>query len=85
MQATRQASVPVEDDDGLVLPWWYSWWRVALITIAATLAAAGGFAMLAKAHQPGAGSVDAGFLRHKSGLERRFSFCTPDAQQKASL
>ena len=62
MQATRQAPLPVEDD-GLVLPWWYSWWRVALISVVATLAAVGGFAMLAKAHQPGAGSVDAGFLQ----------------------
>lgn len=51
------------DDGDLVLPWWFSWWRVAAITALATLALVGGIGLLARSKAPGAGSADVGFLQ----------------------
>ena len=51
------------DDNELVLPWWFSWWRVALIAAGATLAVIAAVGLLARAQQPGNDSTDAGFLR----------------------
>ena len=51
------------DDDELVLPWWFSWWRIALIAVVATLVAVAAVALVARTQQPGNDSVDAGFLR----------------------
>ncbi len=51
------------DDDDLVLPWWFSWWRVALIAAGVTIALIGAIGLVVKSQQPGNDSVDAAFLR----------------------
>ncbi len=51
------------DDDDLVLPWWFSWWRVALIAAGVTIALIGAIGLIVKSQQPGNDSVDAAFLR----------------------
>jgi uncharacterized protein (DUF305 family) len=52
------------DDDTMVLPWWYSWWRVALITVAATLAlVAIGYSVRPKEPTLRLDGVDIGFLQ----------------------
>jgi uncharacterized protein (DUF305 family) len=52
-----------DTDDDLVLPWWYSWWRVALITLLGAGALAMLIALGVRAQRPGADSVDVGFLQ----------------------
>lgn len=47
----------------LVLPWYYSWWRVSLVAMAVTLFAVGGVLALTSDEAPGPGSVDVGFLQ----------------------
>ncbi len=44
------------------LPWYYSWWRVAAVAVAATLFGVGAV-LIATDDQPGADSVDVGFLQ----------------------
>lgn len=51
------------EDAVQVLPWYYSWWRVALVAIAATLLAVAGWIALTDDGQPDPESVDVGFLQ----------------------
>ncbi len=51
-----------ETDDGLLLPWYYSWWRVALVAISATLLVVAAVA-ISLDDTAGADSVDVGFLQ----------------------
>jgi uncharacterized protein (DUF305 family) len=50
------------DDEVLELPWYYSWWRVALLSVAATVAAVG-LVMILTEERPDTDSVDVGFLQ----------------------
>lgn len=61
--STPAPVVESPDEDELVLPWWFSWWRVALIAAGVTIALIGAIGLLVKAQQPGDDSVDAAFLR----------------------
>ncbi len=51
-----------DDSATILLPWHYSWWRVALVAAALTLLAVGAVAIV-RDRPPGAGSVDVGFLQ----------------------
>jgi uncharacterized protein (DUF305 family) len=52
-----------EADDELLLPWYFSWWRVALISAALTAGLIGFLALAIGGRSPGADSVDVGFLQ----------------------
>jgi len=52
-----------EDDGDVVLPWYYSWWRVGAIAIGATLLAVALVLAVTGEATPDADSVDAGFLQ----------------------
>jgi uncharacterized protein (DUF305 family) len=53
------------DDDGadIVLPWWYSWWRVAAVSAAMTAGLIGIIALGFGNRSPAADSVEVGFLQ----------------------
>ena len=52
-----------DPDDAIVLPWYYSWWRMSLVAIAATLFAVGAGLALTDDGSPAPDSVDVGFLQ----------------------
>lgn len=65
-------------DDELVLPWYYSWWRVAALTAATTLAVVG-LISIATNDRPDSDSVDVGFLQdmrshHDQAVRMSISF-----------
>lgn len=51
-----------ELDDGLLLPWYYSWWRVGVLASALTIGAVGMLAFVVTG-KPGGSSVDVRFLQ----------------------
>jgi uncharacterized protein (DUF305 family) len=53
----------VVDDDEMVLPWYYSWWRVAAVAIGVTLLAVALVVAVTGESDPAPDSVDAGFLQ----------------------
>ena len=53
----------LDDDDDVVLPWYYSWWRVAAVAVGATLLAVAFTLAVTGDPKPDADSVDAGFLQ----------------------
>ncbi len=58
-----EQSIAEHDDDELTLPWWFSWWRVALLAAGVTIALIATGGLIMRAQQPGNDSPDAGFLR----------------------
>ncbi|MGD9700785.1 MAG: DUF305 domain-containing protein [Acidimicrobiia bacterium] len=65
MHPTDEAvEVPTGHDDAdVILPWHYSWWRVTAVAVAVTLLAVAAVLAATRADDPGADSVDAGFLQ----------------------
>ena len=63
----QQMDETVEDeaatDEPELLPWHYSWWRVAAVAVAVTLLAVAAVLAATRSDQPGPDSVDAGFLQ----------------------
>ena len=78
---TPDRPLTLDDLDGEIsLPWYYSWWRVAAISMAVTLAVVGAVG-LAVGGNPGAKSVDVGFLQdmrshHDQAVQMSLSFLT---------
>jgi uncharacterized protein (DUF305 family) len=52
-----------ENSDEILLPWWYSWWRVAAVSAAVALLAVGAIAAAVREKQPDPDSVAVGFLQ----------------------
>ena len=50
-------------DDPELLPWYYSWWRVAAVAVAVTLLVVAAVLAATRSDRPGPNSVDAGFLQ----------------------
>jgi uncharacterized protein (DUF305 family) len=53
----------LDSDDDIVLPWYYSWWRVAAVAVGVTLLAVALVIAATGESSPDADSVDAGFLQ----------------------
>lgn len=83
---TRATSVQpaMDDSDDLVLPWWYSWWRVALITAIVTAGLVGLGTAIVGNRSPSSDGVDVGFLQdmrshHDQAVAMSLTFIsTPD-------
>ena len=56
----KRTAEPAEDE--LVLPWYYSWWRVGVLAVIATLLVVAAVGAITD-RTPGADSVDVGFLQ----------------------
>jgi uncharacterized protein (DUF305 family) len=66
MRQTEDIEVAATSDDvdgGLLLPWYFSWWRVGAVAVAATLLVVASVLAITRDPSPGAESVDAGFLQ----------------------
>jgi uncharacterized protein (DUF305 family) len=78
-----QPEIDVDDGDDIVLPWWYSWWRVAAISAAMTAGLIGIVALGLGGRAPGADSVEVGFLqdmRHHHDQAVQMSLIYRDAE-----
>jgi uncharacterized protein (DUF305 family) len=61
--AGEDAAQDAATDEPELLPWHYSWWRVAAVAVAMTLLAVAAVLAATRSDTPGPDSVDAGFLQ----------------------